>query len=238
MILFMCLTVTLSLVGQESGSDDTILLKEDFRDLDQWRDFQFENITQYSEYSTQMLDSLTVLKASSDSSASGLLFNQKFNVYEYPVLRWRWRPENVYEKGNAREKSGDDYPVRIYVNFQYDPSKASLVMKAKYRAAKMIYGQFPPHSGLNYIWANREHEDRIITNPFQSRAQMIILESGADHAGEWRTEQVNILEDYEAAFGEAPPDTASLGIMNDSDNTGEQSVSYIDFIEIRKTEVE
>jgi hypothetical protein len=67
---------------------------------------------------------------------------------------------------------------------------------------------------------------------------MIILESGADHAGEWRTEQVNILEDYEAAFGEAPPDTASLGIMNDSDNTGEQSVSYIDFIEIRKTEVE
>ena len=234
----MCLTVTLSLVGQKPESDDTILLKEDFQDLGQWRDFQFENITVHSDYTSQMLDSLTVLKATSDSSASGLLFNQKFNVYEYPVLRWRWRAENVYEKGNAREKSGDDYPIRIYVNFQYDPSKASLVMKAKYQAAKMIYGQFPPHSGLNYIWANRHHEDRIITNPFQSRAQMIILESGAEHAGEWRTEQVNILEDYEAAFGEAPPDTASLGIMNDSDNTGEQSVSYIDFIEIRKSEVE
>lgn len=234
----MCLTVTLSLVGQDSSSDQSVLLKEDFQDLGQWRNFQFQNIEEQSEYEAEMLDSLTVLKATSDSSASGLLFNHKFNVYAYPVLRWMWRVENIYKKGNAREKSGDDYPIRIYVNFQYVPSKASLMKKAKYQAAKIIYGEFPPHSGLSYIWANRDHQDRIITNPFQSRAKMLILERGTEHVGEWRTAQVNILHDYKEAFGEMPPDTVSLGIMNDSDNTGEQSVSYIDFIEIRTSELE
>jgi hypothetical protein len=34
------------------------------------------------------------------------------------------------------------------------------------------------------------------------------------------------------AFGEDPPSVANLAIMNDSDNTGESAVSYIDYIEI------
>jgi hypothetical protein len=31
-----------------------------------------------------------------------------------------------------------------------------------------------------------------------------------------------------------PPPIASLAIMNDSDNTGEKSVSYVDFMEVSK----
>jgi hypothetical protein len=55
---------------------------------------------------------------------------------------------------------------------------------------------------------------------------------GRDKTGLWVEERVNILTDYRRAFGEDPPATASLAIMNDSDDTGQSSVSYVEFIEI------
>ena len=39
-------------------------------------------------------------------------------------------------------------------------------------------------------------------------------------------------DDYRKAFGKDPPKTASIAIMNDSDNTGEAAVSYVEFIEV------
>ena len=53
------------------------------------------------------------------------------------------------------KKEGDDYPARIYVTFQYDSQKVSLFGKAKYEAAKLIYGQYPPLGAINYIWESR-----------------------------------------------------------------------------------
>ena len=47
-------------------------------------------------------------------------------------------------------------------------------------------------------------------------------------------EEADVIEDYKKAFGVSPPAVASIAIMNDSDNTGESSVSYIDFIEVFK----
>ncbi len=61
---------------------------------------------------------------------------------------------------------------------------------------------------------------------------MIIVQSGAEHIGKWLEQEVNVLEDYRKAFGKDPPETASIAIMNDSDNTGESSISFIDYIEV------
>jgi hypothetical protein len=48
----------------------------------------------------------------------------------------------------------------------------------------------------------------------------------------WRDEEINIVEDYEKAFGTRPPLRARIAVMNDSDNTGERAVSYLEFIEV------
>ena len=61
---------------------------------------------------------------------------------------------------------------------------------------------------------------------------MIVLESGSENAGKWIEEEVNIVKDYRRAFGSDPPHEASIVIMNDSDDTGEGSVSYLDSIEV------
>ena len=85
---------------------------------------------------------------------------------------------------------------------------------------------------MNYIWANRKHEETVLVSTYADESRMIPLERGAENAGMWITEEVNIVDDYLKVFGEDPPSTASLAIMNDSDNTGESAVSYIDYIEV------
>ncbi len=209
-----------------------VFLREDFQDLGAWKPVYFPSIRNHTLYSIDTQDGESFLKAESRASASGIVFKSTFNVFEYPKARWRWKVSNVYKKGDVRTKAGDDYPIRIYVMFQYDPESAPLGKRIRYGIAKKLYGEYPPHSSLNYIWANKRSEEGIVANAYAGEARMIILERGEGSAGKWIEEEVNILDDYRKAFGEAPPSTATLAIMNDSDNTGEKAVSYLDYIEI------
>lgn len=209
----------------------SVFLREDFYDLNMWEPLYFKKIEEHSVY-TISGDDGSILKAESDASASGIVCKKEFNVYNYPKVRWRWKVSNVYEKGNALEKSGDDYPIRIYIMFKYDPENASFGEKIKYSLVKKLYGEYPPHSSLNYIWANRRHEEHFIPNPYASEAMMIPLQYGEANVGKWIEQEVDVLKDYRAAFGENPPQTARIAIMNDSDNTRESSDSYVDFIEV------
>lgn len=216
--------------AQEAGP----FLREDFNDLEDWKPLHFPKIARHTEYVIEREGERSFLRAECDGSASGIVFKKEFNVFQYPHVQWRWKVGNVFEKGNAKQKSGDDYPLRIYIIFKYNPDSASFGKKVKYGIAKRIYGEYPPHSSLNYIWANMHHEEKIITNTYAGEAKMIVLQTGNARAGMWIDETVNILEDYRRAFGEDPPAEASLAIMADSDNTGERSVSFIDYIEVRK----
>jgi hypothetical protein len=214
------------------AGNDVVFFRDDFNSLENWKPLFFPKITEHTEYSTEMDGGESYLKTESNASASGIIFKKEFNVLEYPKVRWRWKVSNVYKKGDEEKKSGDDYPLRVYIAFKYDPDTASIGKRLKYGLIKSIYGEYPPHSSLNYIWANRWHKDRIITNTYASEVKMVVLQTGNENAGKWIEQEINILEDYQSAFGVVPPVTASIAIMNDSDNTKESSVSYIDYIEV------
>lgn len=213
---------------------DSVLFREDFHHLDDWEPYYFSGIERHTLYETEVRDGTQVLVAASDGSASALISKQRFSVEKYPIIQWRWKVDNLYARGNYRLKSGDDYPIRVYIVFAYDPETAPFGMKIKYEFAKALYGQYPPHSSVNYIWANRPDEQETVTSPYTDRSVMIPLQFGAQNVGRWVEETVNIFEDYQKAFGKPPPPVASVAIMNDSDNTGERSTSYLDFIEIRQ----
>lgn len=216
------------------AQEPSAYLYDEFDNLNAWRALTFPKINRHTQYSTVQEGSNRVLRAETSASASGLVHTNTFDVTQYPVLSWRWKAEAVYVKGDARRKSGDDYPIRVYVVFKYDPLRAGFGMRMKYALARKLRGEYPPHSSLNYIWANRQQEQRILPSPYTDRSQMIILRAGTNDIGEWVEERVNILEDYHAAFGHAPPSEASLAIMADSDNTGESAVAYIDSIILLK----
>jgi hypothetical protein len=206
-----------------------VLLKEDFNDLKNWEALTFEKIERHSTY--EVADS--VLIAKSDNAASGLKFIKNYNIFKYPILKFSWKINNVYLKGDALTKAGDDYPIRIYIMFKYDPLKTTFWKSIKYDLAKSIYGEYPPHSSLNYIWSNKIQENRIMTSAYAKEAKMIIMDSGIKYANTFRTHEVNVLEDYKKAFGKNPPVDVTIAIMTDSDNTNESSTSYIDFIEVK-----
>lgn len=233
MTTFACLAVfTFILLPTGPCQAEEVLFREDFHDLAHWKPLFFPKIPKHSVYTVVTEGEQSFLRAESNASASGIIYDGEFDVFAYPRVRWRWKVENVYQKGDARQRSGDDYPIRIYIIFKYDPERASLGQRMRYGLAKAIYGEYPPQSSLNYIWANRKQAERIIPNPYAREAKMILLEAGGEKAGQWVEEDVDILSDYHHAFGADPPAVASIAIMNDSDNTGERSVSFVDYIEV------
>lgn len=213
-----------------------VLLREEFTSLEAWRPLTFPKIERHSTYAVAANadQSEFWLKAESDRSASGIVWKKQYDVYAYPKLRWRWRVENVYQKGDATKKSGDDYPVRVYVIFQYDPSGASAGKRLKYGLAKAAYGEYPPDSGLNYVWESRESPAEFVVSPYTGSMMMFLREKGAAKVGQWVDEETDVLADYRKAFGKDPPRSAGLAVMSDSDNTGEKAVAFIDWIEIAR----
>jgi hypothetical protein len=235
LLLIMLLLLPAGLTPPVLGADSReVLFHEDFNSLDNWKPFFFPKKKKPSTYSIERNGPEHVLRAESNASASAIVYKNSFDVYDYPRMKWRWKVKNVYTKGNSRTREGDDYPIRIYIMFEYDPARAGAFEKMKYGMARSIYGEYPPHSSLSYVWANKDEPGRFLTSPYTNKAVMVPLEKGGLKAGAWQDEEINILEDYQQAFGTRPPARARIAVMNDSDNTGESSVSYMEYIEIGK----
>jgi hypothetical protein len=213
------------------AAERKILFREDFSSLENWRPFYFPK-KKHTVYTIEQEGDKHCLRAESKASASVLVYKEKFSVYEYPRVRWRWKVNNIYTKGDDGTKAGDDYPMRIYIAFEYDSENEGFFEKIKNKLVRKIYGESPPHSSLNYVWASREHKERIINSPHTERVRIVILEEGTSNIGRWQDENIDIIEDYRKAYGSPPPAIANIAIMNDSDNTGESSVSFLDCLEV------
>jgi hypothetical protein len=211
---------------------EQVLFREDFRNLAAWENVAFPKISSRTVYAVESTGGISCLVARSDASASLLVYKNTFDVYEYPNVRWRWKVGNIYQKADPMQKDGDDYPIRIYIAFEYDPQKAGPLERLEFNTAKLVYGEYPPLNSLNYVWSSKVMPEKVFPSPYTDRDLIIPLEMGGSKIGKWVDEQVNIIQDYERAFGEKPPRHATIGIMNDSDNTGEKSTSYVEFIEV------
>jgi hypothetical protein len=211
-------------------------LEEEFENIDNWKNLSFPKIEKPSQYRIRTQDETTILEARSDGGASGLIYRHDFSVYQTPILSWRWKVEDILEKGDVRIKKGDDYAIRLYVIFEYDPEKVDRLTRIKYSMARLIYGEYPPDSALNYVWANKKWDSPTQKNAYTNRAIMISSDEGERFLGDWREHRVDILEDYRKAFGKEPPEKASLAIMTDSDNTEESTLAWLEYIKLEKEE--
>jgi hypothetical protein len=234
LITFLCTMAFLVMAIPASADDHRVLFREDFSNLDNWKPFNFPMIKKHSVYSIENEDGKHVLKTESNASASAIVYKESFDVYEYRMIRWRWKVRNIYQKGDATVKAGDDFPLRVDVMFEYDPKKAKLAETMTHGLARAVYGGDPPQSSLNYVWANKEHPDRIMICPSTDHVRYILLRKGSTLVGTWQDEQVDMVADYREAFHADPPAKARIAIMSDSDNTGESSVSWMEYIEVFK----
>jgi hypothetical protein len=221
-------------VGTGFGSDPNVLFRENFDSIAQWEPLTFPKIEAHTSYTLVKEGGNSILKAESRASASAIVYRRTFNIYDHPRIRWRWKVDQLSDWGDPREKARDDYPIRVYVMFSYDPAQASLGDRLIYGVARTIYGKYPPHSTLNYVWTGHDVPERIIVSPYTEKARIVLLEKGMERVGQWVEESVHVLDDYRKAFGKDPPAVAGLAIMSDTDNTGKSTAAYIGFIEVGK----
>ena len=199
-----------------------------------WEPLTFPKIPRHTTYSLVRDHDRVVVKAASQASSSGYTKELLIDPKEYPIIQWQWKVSNILKAGNVAKKDGDDYPARIYVTFQYDSAKVGLWGKAKYEAAKLIYGRYPPLGAINYIWESRAPVGTAVPNPYTEQVHMIVVESGSAKLNTWLTEERNVYEDYKQAFRQEPPMISEIAIMTDTDNTGESAEAYYGDIVLKR----
>ena len=206
-------------VGRFSANPPGALL------VDGWKPLTFKKIPKRTTYELVADGSTVVVKATSEAAASGLTKAVRIDPSVYPVVQWRWKVQNLLTRSDVTRKSGDDYPARLYITFEYDPNKVSLGRRLKYKAGQALFGDIPI-AALNYIWDTKAAIGTIVDNAYTDFAKMIVVQSGAHKVGVWVDESRNVYQDYQHAFGEEPPLINGVAIMTDTDNTGEQATAY------------
>jgi hypothetical protein len=200
-----------------------------------WQPLTFRNIETPTRYSLTTESGITVLKAESSKSASGLIRrfdDRKVNLRETPILRWRWKVANLIKGADITTREGDDYPARVYVTFYYDADRAGAGMRMQYAMAKVLYGEYPPHAGINYVWDGKAPVGTMLPNAYTARAMMFVVESGPRRVGEWVEIERNVYEDYKRAFREEPPPVSGIAVMTDTDQTGESATAWYGDMEL------
>lgn len=196
-----------------------------------WRVTPQKNKTQYT---LKHYQGRTVLHASADVAASGLVLPLKPRSAAQQVLSWEWKAMNVIAEADNQESSKDDAPLRIVVAFDGDKSKLPLKDQMVFEMAKIISGHDMPYASLMYVWSTKSPVESIIPSPRTSRIKMIVVNSGGDHLGQWQKHRRDLSKDYQAAFNELPGKVIGLGLLTDSDNTKSKVSAIYGDIELKK----
>lgn len=230
-VLFFIFIFSWVAVYSQQIENGKCLFFDDFENLENWIYIKQPLVKNETKYSIVRQGEKTALKCESNNSASSLKSKYNFNVYEYPIVRWRWKTDQLLLTGDIRKKKKEDATLRIYVNFSYNKETADAGYKFRYNFVKNTYGLEIPQFSLVYVIESREQEEEIYDSPFDpGNSKIIIKRSGKKDERKWFEEEINILDDYRRAFGKEPQKDAYIGIMCDTDNTKESTTSFLDYI--------
>lgn len=169
-----------------------------------WEAHSFKGKTIYSIVQDQ---GVSVLKAESKNSASGLIHKKRIDLSKTPFLNWRWKVNKSLYRLTETLKKGDDFSARVYV---------------------IIDGGifFWRTLALNYVWSSFQPIDTMWDNPFTSNAKMISLQTGNKKSQQWQSEKRNIREDLRRAYGKDIRFIDAVAVMTDTDNSGQSATAY------------
>lgn len=190
-----------------------------------WRVVQLNSRVAPTHYQTVLWDGVAAVEARADASMALLARPLDVDLSTTPVLCWRWRVQRVLHGADLNTRQGDDYAARVYVAFSVASETMSLATRSKLALGRALYGEQVPDAALNYVWDNRTPIGTRRANAYTERTQMIVQRSGAELAGQWVTERVNVLADAVRTFGTERLRAVLLAVAADTDNTGEQAHS-------------
>jgi len=181
----------------ETGSFPDATLKD-------WKERSFNGNT---EYKLVQAGGATVLRGSSDDTASVLYKETTVSLKETPWVNWSWRVENTLGNDKEKTRAGDDFPARMYV--------------------VVSHGFLPwENTAINYVWSSSLPIDTTWVNPFHDRSIMVALRSGDSELGMWKNERRNVVADFKEFFDMDIDEIDGYAVMVDSDNTDQKATAY------------
>jgi hypothetical protein len=154
------------------------------------------------------------LRILTDGSFYSFGIETPFDPEQYPILTWRWRVERMPEHADISTLSGDDAAARLFVVF-HDGASPSTKRK------------------IEYVWDTTHPAGSMIPEPnAPDTVKVIVLESGATKLGQWVREQVNLVKDYQRAFGGKPGRVKTIAFASNSEETHSATVADFDDLQI------
>ncbi len=174
-----------------------------------------------TDYALVSTSAGTALQASAERSASGLYRRIRIDPKRHPIVEWSWNVAQAPAGADPRVPSREDSPARLVISFHGDVKSLDFAERVTLRMYKGLTGQMLPFAILMYVWADGVPPETIIPGVHTDRMQMIVVEGGKARSGEWVRFRRNVVEDYRRAFGTEPWDIVAVGVMTDSDDTGQ-----------------
>ena len=182
-----------------AAETNAVLFSENFAHgvSNRWQQVAFGSLT---DYRVVQDGTNFFLRASADKSCSAFTAKLNLNPPTKLTLRWRWKIDYAPTNGSERVTARFDHAARVFIAFD------------------TFIG--PPRS-LDYLWANEEKVGTIMSHPLMSRAQLVVVESGNARAGEWISEERDVIADWKSAFGSrVMPKIIGIGVLTDGDSLG------------------
>ena len=191
-----------------------------------WRITTLPNVKRATRYALVADGETVVLRAEANASMASVMHPLKIDPKVLPFIAWRWKVSNILQKSDISSRAGDDFPARVYVLFDYDISKLSILQRAKMYLARSRYGKDVPAAALCYVWDGKAPVGTSVWSPYTDRVRVIVVESGSANLNRWREVQRDLVADFRAAFGEDPPAISGVAVASDTDNTGESATAF------------
>lgn len=172
-------------------------------------------------YRVAEVDGVAALEAEAVEGGSGMVRKIRIDPRNQPVMQWRWRVPLPEAGSPPLTVSSNASPLaRLSLAFHGDPGKLDFDDRAKLRLAKALTVNGLPYATLLYVWMVGVPVDTVLHSPHTDRVRMIVVESGAQRAGQWVSIERNVLEDFRRAYAEEPSDIVAVGLMTDPGDDG------------------
>lgn len=182
-----------------AAETNSVLFSENFAHgvSNRWQQVEFGKLT---DYHVVQDGTNYFLQAVADKTCSAFSVKLDIKPPKKLILRWRWKIDYAPTNGSERVTSRFDHAARVFIAFD------------------TFIGT--PRS-LNYMWANEEKVGTILSHPLSGRTQLVMVESGNSRAGEWISEERDVVADWKKAFGNRKmPKIIGIGVLTDGDSLG------------------
>src|SRR5262249_46684579 len=138
----------------------------------------------------------------------------KVNLQDTPILEWSWKAVTLPTGGDVRHGATGDEGLQGYVAWPRFPE----ALRSRVIA---------------YVWGDTAFVGTIVKSEKTGTVTYVVVRSGPEDLGQWRTERRNVREDFEKIYGEKPENPGGISIAINTNNTHSMAEAFVGTIAFR-----